>query len=526
MPTLFTALRGHVRAARLKAPRVGPVSTETFSFAGSAGQTAEFEQAHIAAAIKKERSKQPVCHCSLTERFKIRRPQRPAPYIVVVGGGFAGLSAAYELETVGYKVTVLEARNEVGGRVESKTGDPVPGQVVEHGAELIGLNHKAWWSYKRILGLHLRPILESGTSPVILGGKPLSSQQATILLHQMNEAQKLINNAARAVNAQEPWNTRSARALDRLSLAKGLKRIPMSKQCRLAYLELLQTDNGVQATKQSWLGNLAMIKGGGLRRYWTDTETHRCEGGNQQLAFRLKSKLTDVRTKTTVTGIEIGKNGAVVSLKGHRPISCDDVILAIPPSLWFSPGAVRFKPRLPRAYGVQFGKNVKNLLNVKKGCWKPDSASMSTDGPVDLTWEGTDGQPGTRAGFVAFSGANDAVTCASWGRYQRKKYLQVLGSVYPNIKRTATRQRFMDWPQNKWTRGSYSFPAPGQVTTAGPLLRSGFKKRLHFAGEHTCNAFVGYMEGALQSGLRVAEQLARRDGFLGPRRRRRNSTCC
>jgi hypothetical protein len=44
-------------------------------------------------------------------------------------------------------------------------------------------------------------------------------------------------------------------------------------------------------------------------------------------------------------------------------------------------------------------------------------------------------------------------------------------------------------------------------------------KRVHFAGEHTCYAFTGYMEAALQSGIRVAEQIARRDGVLGRKRR-------
>lgn len=54
----------------------------------------------------------------------------------------------------------------------------------------------------------------------------------------------------------------------------------------------------------------------------------------------------------------------------------------------------------------------------------------------------------------------------------------------------------------------------------GPLLRKGFqirkglRIRMHFAGEHACYAFVGYMEGALQSGLRIAEQLARRDRVI------------
>jgi monoamine oxidase len=74
--------------------------------------------------------------------------------------------------------------------------------------------------------------------------------------------------------------------------------------------------------------------------------------------------------------------------------------------------------------------------------------------------------------------------------------------------------KFMDWIGDKWTKGSYSFPAPGEVTTTAPLLRRPFARRLHFSGEHTCNAFVGYMEGALQSGLRVAESLAKRDKVI------------
>ena len=39
--------------------------------------------------------------------------------MIVVGGGFSGLAAAYELSRAGYDVTVAEARNRVGGRVIS-----------------------------------------------------------------------------------------------------------------------------------------------------------------------------------------------------------------------------------------------------------------------------------------------------------------------------------------------------------------------------------------------------------------------
>jgi monoamine oxidase len=71
----------------------------------------------------------------------------------------------------------------------------------------------------------------------------------------------------------------------------------------------------------------------------------------------------------------------------------------------------------------------------------------------------------------------------------------------------------MDWPGDPWTLAGYSFPAPGQVTTVGPLLRKGVGN-LHFCGEHTSYKFVGYMEGALNSGAALAKRIALRDGVL------------
>src|SRR5436190_22156014 len=71
-----------------------------------------------------------------------------APRVVVVGAGFAGLAAAYELRHAGADVTVLEARNRVGGRVISFS-DLLPGGTMEGGAELIGTNHAIWLDYAK-----------------------------------------------------------------------------------------------------------------------------------------------------------------------------------------------------------------------------------------------------------------------------------------------------------------------------------------------------------------------------------------
>jgi monoamine oxidase len=131
-----------------------------------------------------------------------------------------------------------------------------------------------------------------------------------------------------------------------------------------------------------------------------------------------------------------------------------------------------------------------------------------SDGPVHITWHATDGQRTRTAGLVAFSGGPAADDCRAWLPSERtERYLAALSPLYRGLRASFIRGRFMDWPSDPWVKASYSFPAPGEVTTLGPLLQQPAGGRIHLAGEHTCYAFVGYMEGALQSGARVAKTL-------------------
>ena len=65
--------------------------------------------------------------------------RRDAKRVLVIGAGFAGLACADELVYAGYRVTVVEARKRVGGRVETRD-NLVRGKVVEAGGELVGPN--------------------------------------------------------------------------------------------------------------------------------------------------------------------------------------------------------------------------------------------------------------------------------------------------------------------------------------------------------------------------------------------------
>ena len=161
----------------------------------------------------------------------------------------------------------------------------------------------------------------------------------------------------------------------------------------------------------------------------------------------------------------------------------------------------------------QVGTNVKYLIGLRERFWRRArlAPSMLSDGPVTLTWEGTDGQRTAGAGLVAFSGGPAADDCRTWTATERQaRYVDALSRVYRDVASHILRTRFMDWPSDPWVKASYSFPAPGEVTTVGPLLQQPLGGRAYFAGEHTCYAFVGYMEGALQSGARVSRAIANR----------------
>jgi monoamine oxidase len=173
---------------------------------------------------------------------------------------------------------------------------------------------------------------------------------------------------------------------------------------------------------------------------------------------------------------------------------------------------------LPPALAPQMGSNIKYLMSLKSRFWneRHKSADSLSTGNVQITWEGTSGQPGdSPAEMVAFSGGPgaEAMRAVPGGRLDAA-YRAELDSRYPALGTAFVASRFMNWPSAEWTRAGYSFPAPGQVTTVGPLLRDGIADRLHFAGEHTCYKFVGYMEGALTSGVSIARRLAVRDGAV------------
>jgi monoamine oxidase len=438
-------------------------------------------------------------------------------HVIVVGAGFAGLACAYELKSAGYNVTVYEARNRVGGRVLSFK-DFAKGKNVEGGGELIGSNHPTWVAYKEKFGLEFLDVTEEeGSMPVLLGGQLLSDEQIEKLYEDLDGALNLMNPDAETIDAEEPWQSPDAEALDKRPLSDWVAKLELDDLSRKLLDIQLASDNAVPNEKASYLAMLAAVKAGGMERYWTESEVFRCAGGNQQLALKLAEAIgaDNIRLRLPVREIVARDDKVVVTCADSRVIEADEVVLAAPPTTW---SKIKFEPEIPARLQTQMGKAVKYLASVKKRYWRdneqaPDALS---DTFISQVWEGTDNQAkdetDTSACQVGFSGGVQAEQALALGRDNRDaSYAETMEKLFPGYKENVGEVRFMDWPRDPQTMAGYSFPAPGQVTSIGPTYYKGVG-RLHFAGEHTNYKFVGYMEGGLNSGASLAKRIAQRDG--------------
>lgn len=438
----------------------------------------------------------------------------PKKKVLVIGAGLAGLACAHELHAAGHDVTVLEARPRLGGRVQTVT-DFIPFKTVETGGELIGANHPAWLSYAKKFKLKLvsaHADAKSDRSPIVLDGRPLTRPEEEALWEEMSFTLNLMNRDATRAVVDAPWKTPKAVQLDQRTTLNWLQSLNVSASCRRAVRAQLENDNGVPIDRQSYLANLTVVKGGGLDKYWTQSEALRCLGGNHQLALKLAESIgmNRIHLKTVVKEIDLTRTPVRVVVAAGTVYEADQVVLTVPPSVW---NTIRINPALPFSLRPQMGSAIKYLSAVKAPFWHQTglSANSLSDDITGWTWDGTAHQNEKKgACLTAFSGGPAADKARAIPAEQRSAtYTAELSKPYPAYRANFIDSRFQNWPAEPFTRAGYAFPAMREITTLGPIWQKPFVGKLHFAGEFTCYKFIGFMEGALQSGITTARRIGK-----------------
>ncbi len=434
--------------------------------------------------------------------------------VIVIGAGFSGLACADQLKRRGADVTVLEASERPGGRVFTDR-QFIPGKHVELGGEFIGENHPTWIAYAKKYKLQLDEAAEyEGDTALILGGKLIPAEKADALYEEIDAALAELIEQSKAIDPIRPYTSPNAKELDGTSFRDAIMKMPISDHAKQLMLVEEESDQGVPPQKMSLLCYLALVNGHGGKDYYEITETHRLGGGNDKLATAMADALREhVHYKSVAVAIERRANGVTVKTNDGKSYDADAVVLAIAPSVW---NTIQFTPKLDPALRPQMGSNVKLITALDKPVWEDAKLypELVSDGLVNLTWIAADGKggPDDLIGYTHFSGGtySEKLRAITPPNERTKQAIASIAPAYPNLADHVKKDRFMDWPSHPRVKASYSFPAPGQVTAFGPALVDGINDglaSLRFAGEHTSYGFIGYMEGALSSGVRVAKDL-------------------
>ncbi|HEX8877991.1 MAG TPA: NAD(P)/FAD-dependent oxidoreductase [Phycisphaerales bacterium] len=439
-----------------------------------------------------------------------KRPRNGAiGNVLVLGAGLAGLACSLELCRANVPNLVIDARGVVGGRVRT-IRDMLPGLTIEAGGEYIGANHPRWLAFASEFKLKLLDAGAEDESGVVhLLGRTLSEREAESLYHEMDEALAHLTELARPVDADRPWQSPNAAALDERTLHDWLIELDASPLCKHAIATQAAADNGVEPHHQSLLAVLAMIKGGGLEKYWTDSELFRCAGGNDQLAMRLWQRIGEPLFHLGTRVHTIRRQGdQFVALANNRPpLFGTHLVLALPPSAWKS---IRFEFDLPELRApIQMGSACKWIAAFKnRDAWATRAAGndLAADRGFHFAWNPTLGQDETKGSVLTFFAGADVATmfCALDAPAREAQGRAALASLAPAAVPAATRT--LDWPNDALTGAGYGVAAPCQWTGVLPGLVES-SGPVYFAGEWCSPAFMGYMEGALESGVRAARRV-------------------
>lgn len=426
--------------------------------------------------------------------FAQKRPKS----CVIVGAGFAGLAAAYKLKNAGWNVTVLEARDRIGGRVFSHRLPQNSNLICELGAEWVGESHERikalCYDFKIPLQRH------QFADYLLQNGKVSRPGQWGFSAPAQAAFKKAIKNYEKLSALQQ-------RTLDKLDWWTYLEKIGFTEE-DLRLRDLMDsTDFGESIRHVSAYGALAE---------YAESSPHnemdyKMTGGNSRLSeeFAKRVGAENIKLNTLVT--EINQYKGIVTVKTEIDSYKTDAVICTAPTQ--SLLKIKFNPPLPTvqraaAEELIYARICKNSVLYENRFWKDENFSMVSDVTSHYYFHSTQNQPGKEGILTSYAIGEKADVLASQSDERRMRIItRDLVDFETDAPKLAKGIASYAWQRDKYTDGAYALYRPGQWFGIRPILQRPHGKIL-FAGEHLAD-WQGFMEGAIETGEAAAQSLIR-----------------
>jgi monoamine oxidase len=436
----------------------------------------------------------------------------PRVRVVIAGAGLAGLTAAHYLERTGAEVTVVEARDRVGGRVHTLRGFE-GGQHAEAGADLIESEQSHLLGLAAEFGLKTTRILRKGWG--FYGSSNRGRKTIRSAPDTFERAAEWLEPEIAAFRASgRRWDSGIGQSLARQSVASRLK----AARADIDLSAGLRGLRGFFLADPEELSLLQLVDQFASDEIPGEGRMYRLQDGNDALPAALAAGL---RGRIILNAVvkRVARRGTRLRVAiddgGLRELAADYLVMALPTSTLKK---VAFVPSLPedqwRAISaLRYGPATRVLLQFERRFWKRPGrpTAYGTDQPTGAVWDGNEqqsGKPGILSLLAGGSAAREVrvlIRTRGWSGLVRR--LSWLG--HPSRLLFATT---VAWDRDPWVRGGYAV----FDRHFDPVLRPWLSRpadRIVFAGEHTSDRWQGYMNGAVESGKRAAIEVAMKAGL-------------
>lgn len=434
--------------------------------------------------------------------------------VVIIGAGLAGLATALELKKNNLSFVVLEARDRPGGRIESiVTAENV---YIDMGAQWIGKNH---YRVKKLLSqfhLHTVSTYQKGKQIYAFNEKIFYQKWTPISVLSLLDVTlftRRLNKISSFINPSEPWGNTFTKQFDEITVEQFLQSNMYTKAGRNYYRLFIEELLCAKLYEVSALDFFWLISSAGSIQHIKASEQLSIKGSAGALIKKIAVVLAEeLQFESPVTMIRSEAVNKAYVYTENQCWKAKKVIIAVPANLH---GRITFEPPLP-ASRVQLNKRAPlpavTKINIvyEKPFWREiglSGVAYSDKGLIKLTVDSSP-KDGKRGLLTVIVSGNSARELANHSPEKRKKLvLTALTRMFGQEANKPSEYFEKNWSEEEWTRGGYGVHfTPGVITYLGKTLIKPVGP-IHWAGSETATQWRLYMEGAIQSGQRAAEEV-------------------